>query len=81
MPRQKTRLGKSPSKKKKKMVRRFPTSNTKNITAQSLNHACHFNFRSFCIDVSCGLVTCLARGAVKKPPQKKVFAKKVAFIE
>ena len=43
MPRQKMRLGKSPSKKK--MVRRFPTSNTKNITAQSLNHACHFNFR------------------------------------
>ena len=79
MLRQKTRLGKSPSKKK--MVRGFPTSNTKNITAQSLNHACHFNFRSFCIDVSCGLVTCLARGAVKESPQKKVFAKKVAFVE
>ena len=62
MLRQKTRLGKSPSKKK--MVRGFPTSNTKNITAQSLNHACHFNFSSFCIDVSCGLVNCLSRGAV-----------------
>ena len=64
MLRQKTRLGKSP-------VRRFSISNTKNITAQSLNHACHFNFRSFCINGGCGLVTCLARRC-----SEGLFAKK-----
>ena len=40
-----------------------------------------FNFRSFCIDVSCGLVTCLARRCSEGVSAKKVFAKKVAFVE